>query len=193
MTSADLPRLIYLVLLAAAVIGWFLAENRGNLGQSARMMLAWGLIFLGAIAAYGLWGDISRQILPSQAVMQDGREIQVPRGSDGHFHLTLQVNGVSTGFLVDTGASDVVLTRDDARRAGIDIGKLAFLGTASTANGTVRTAFVRLKTLNLGPWTFSDVPVAVNGGEMTDSLLGMSFLSRFNRLEIKGNTLTLEP
>lgn len=193
MDSADLPRFIYLVILATAVVGWFIAENRRNMGKSVRMLLAWGLIFLGVVAGYGLWEDIRNDVRPQQAVLEDGSRIEVPRGPGGHFHLTLEVNGTPVDFLVDTGATDIVLTRRDAERVGLDPDNLAFLGSARTANGDVRTAFATVDRLALGPITFDRVRVAVNGGEMDGSLLGMSFLSRFGRLEIAGNKLILEP
>ncbi len=192
MDSQDLPRLIYLVLLGTAVAGWFIAENRQNLGKTARMGLAWGLIFLGVIAAYGLWGDIKSDVLPRQAVSEDGR-IEVPRSIDGHFHLTLRLNDEPVDFLVDTGASDIVLTLDDAKRVGLDPDNLAFLGTAQTANGTVKTAFATVDNISIGPVSFDRVRVSVNGGEMPGSLLGMSLLSRFDRLEINDNVLRLDP
>lgn len=192
MESADLPRLIYLVILGAAIAGWFIAENRRNLGQSARMALAWGLIFLGVVAGYGLWGDVRNDMAPRQALLDDGA-IEVPRRQDGHFHLTLHLNGEPVDFLVDTGASDIVLSLADAERVGLDPDNLAFLGVARTANGSVRTAFATVDDVSLGPVTFNRVRVAVNGGEMDGSLLGMSLLSQFNRLEISDNTLRLEP
>lgn len=193
MDNADLPRLIYLVLLGAAIAGWFIAENRQNLGKTARMGFAWGLIFLGVVAAYGLWEDVRRDIAPRQAVLEDGSAIEVPRGVDGHFHLTLEMNGQPVQFLVDTGATDIVLSLGDAERIGLDPANLAFLGTARTANGTVKTAFATVDEVALGPVAFNRVRVAVNGGEMRGSLLGMSFLSRFDRLEITDNRLRLEP
>lgn len=192
MDSQDLPRLIYLVLLGAAVIGWFIAENRGNLGKNVRMALAWGMIFLGVVAGYGLWEDVRGDVLPRQAVVENGGAIEVPRSPDGHFHLTLRLNGEPVEFLVDTGASDVVLSLDDARRAGLDPDQLAFLGSARTANGNVRTAFATLDTVSIGPATFENVRVAVNGGEMRGSLLGMTFLRQFDRLEISDGRLRLE-
>ena len=192
MDSNDLPRLIYLVLLGAAVVGWFLAENRGNLGKTARMGLAWGMIFVGIVAGYGLWDDIRSDVLPRQSVIAEDRIIEVPRMGDGHFSLTLRLNGEPVEFLVDTGATDMVLSLDDARRAGLDPDDLPFLGTARTANGTVRTAFTTVDEVALGPVTFNNVRVAVNGGEMRGSLLGMSFLNRFERLEIADNRLRLE-
>lgn len=192
MDSSELPRLIYLVLLGAAVVGWFIAENRGNLGQTARMAMAWGMIFVGIVAVYGLWADVKRDVLPQQTFVAEENLIEVPRGPDGHFHLTLQLNGQPIEFLVDTGATDMVLSLADAERAGLNPYELAFLGTARTANGTVRTAFTTLDTVALGPVEFQRVRAAVNGGEMRGSLLGMSFLSRFERLEIADNRLTLE-
>lgn len=192
MDSDSVARLIYLVLLGAAVAGWFLAENRANMGKNVRMALAWGMIFLGFLAGYGLWQDVKSDVLPSQAVIADGGAIEVPRGRDGHFHLTLDVNGEPVRFLVDTGASDVVLSMEDAERVGLNLDDLAFVGSARTANGTVSTAFATLDEVRLGPATFRDVGVAVNGGEMPGSLLGMSFLRRFDRLEISGEVLKLE-
>ncbi len=193
MDSADLPRLIYLVILGTALAGWLLAESRANLSRTLRMMIAWGLIFIGIIAGYGLWEDVSRDLAPRQTVLENGARIEVPRGPGGHYHLTLDLNGTPVTFLVDTGATDVVLTIEDARRVGIDPDSLAFLGSARTANGSVRTAFTTVDEMSLGPVTFNRVRVAVNGGEMDDSLLGMSFLNRFERLEITADGLVLEP
>lgn len=192
MDSDDLPRLLYLVLLGAAVVGWFVAENRGNLGKTARMAMAWGMIFVGMVAGYGLWEDIRSDVLPRQSVLAEDRIIEVPRQGDGHFSLTLRLNGEPVDFLVDTGATDMVLSLDDARSAGLNPSDLAFLGTARTANGTVKTAFATLDEVSIGPVTFNNVRVAVNGGEMNGSLLGMSFLNRFERLEIADNRLRLE-
>jgi aspartyl protease family protein len=192
MDNADLPRLIYLVLLGAAVVGWFIAENRGNLGATARMAMAWGMIFVGIVAGYGLWDDIRGDVMPRQSVLTENRIIEVPRSSDRHFNLTMRLNGEPIEFVVDTGATDMVLSLEDARRAGLNPDDLAFAGSARTANGTVRTAFTTVDEVAIGPVTFNNVRVAVNGGEMRGSLLGMSFLDRFDRVEISGNRLRLE-
>lgn len=192
MDNSELPRLIYMVLLGAAVVGWFIAENRGNLGATARMAMAWGMIFIGLIAGYGLWDDIRSDVMPRQAVITENRIIEVPRSSDRHFNLTMRLNGEPIEFVVDTGATDMVLSLDDARRAGLNPDDLAFAGTARTANGTVSTAFTTVDEVAIGPVTFDNVRVAVNGGDMRGSLLGMSFLDRFERVEISGNRLRLE-
>ncbi|MEM7720515.1 MAG: TIGR02281 family clan AA aspartic protease [Pseudomonadota bacterium] len=192
MDSEDLPRLIYLVLLGAAVVGWYLAENRARLGATARMAMVWGMIFVGLIAGYGLWDDIRSDVMPRQSVATEDRVIEVPRGNDHHFNMTLRLNGTPIDFVVDTGATDIVLSMADARAAGLNPDDLAFLGSARTANGTVSTAFTRVDEIAIGPVTFDNVRVAVNGGEMRGSLMGMSFLDRFERVEISGNRLRLE-
>ena len=193
MDGADIPRVAYLVILLTAVVGWVMAENRNSLGKSVRSLLVWGMIIIGVIAGYGLWGDIRNDHFPQQAVLSDGSGIEVPRAPDGHFHLTLGLNGVPVEFLVDTGASDVVLSRSDAARVGINLNELAFLGRANTANGVVKTAHTTVDRASLGPYQFDRLRVAVNDGDMDRSLLGMSFLSRFERLEISGNRMVLEP
>ena len=192
MDNGELPRLIYLVLLGTAVAGWFIAENRETLGKTARTAMVWAMIFLGLVAGYGLWEDVQDDLMPRQTVLTEENVIEVPRHGDGHFHLTLQLNGEPIEFLVDTGATDIVLSLRDAERAGLDPDNLAFVGSARTANGTVPTAFTRIREVALGPVVFNNVQAAVNGGEMRGSLLGMSFLSQFERLEIEGNTLRLE-
>lgn len=193
MDSSDFPRLVYLVILLTAVVGWLIAENRNSLGKTARSLIVWGLIFIGVMAGYGLWVDIRNDITPQQSVLEGGAGITVPRAQDGHFHLTVRINDVPVEFLVDTGATDIVLTRRDAERVGLDPDTMPFLGRANTANGVVETAYGSVDSVALGPFRFTDVDVAVNSGDMAGSLLGMSFLSRFSRLEISGNRLLLEP
>ena len=191
--EAELPRLIYLLVLGLAVVGWMFTEFRHSLGKTLRSAVAWILIFMGVIAAYGLWEDIRQDVSPRQTVIQDGSAIEVPKGPDGHFHLRLVVNDVPVWFLVDTGASDLVLTMEDAERVGLDPDQLAFIGRAETANGTVRTAPARLDRVEIGTFEFQNIPIAVNGGEMRTSLLGMEFLQLFDRLEIERDRLRLVP
>jgi aspartyl protease family protein len=149
-------------------------------------------IFLGAIVAVGLWPDVRDTVLPRQTVMENGGQIVVPVARDGHFYLSLDLNGVPVRFVIDTGASDMVLSGADAARIGLDTDQLIFSGRALTANGMVQTAPVRLDTVALGGLIDQDVRAVVNRGDLTESLLGMSYLRRFDRLEISGGQLVLE-
>ncbi len=192
MSADDTGRLIYLVLLGSAIGGYYLVSHRDRLGQMARQAALWGLIFIGVIAAAGLWSDISRDVIPRQSVFAEAGRIEVPQARDGHFYMVLEANGEAIDFVVDTGATDIVLNHADARRVGLDPDELMYTGVAGTANGMVRTARVTLDSLTLGPFTDSAVPVWVTEGEMRTSLLGMAYLRRFERLEISGGQLVLE-
>jgi aspartyl protease family protein len=190
MEGETLARLAYLILLLAAVGGWVMIEYRRRMGQALRTALAWGLIFLGVMAGYGLWEDIRRDTGPLQAmVVADGR-VEFQRAADGHFYAPIQVNGETILFMADTGATNIVLSTADADRLGIEREALAFTGQASTANGTVRTAMVRLPELVLGPFVDTDFPAYVTDGEMDVSLLGMDYLRRF-RVEIAEGRMIL--
>ncbi|NKX44742.1 retropepsin-like aspartic protease family protein [Roseicyclus persicicus] len=192
MTGEQIGSLAYLLLLGVVIAGWHFAANRKNLGRLAQQAAVWVFLFLGAIVAVGLWSDIRDTVVPRQALMQDGRQVVVPMAPDGHFYLTLEVNGVPVRFVVDTGASEVVLSGEDAARVGLSPDGLIFSGRAFTANGMVETAPVRLETVALGPHVDTGLRAVVNAGELTESLLGMSYLRRFQRLEISGGELVLE-
>lgn len=190
MSTDDYGRAIYLILLLCVVGGYFIVENRGRLGKSAQQALIWGLIFVGIIAGYGLWSDIRRDVLPRQSVLEGGR-IELPQARDGHYYATLLVNGVQVNFVIDTGASDIVLAREDAEKVGINTAELTYVGQAATANGIVRTARVTLDDMRLEEITDTDVRAVVNDGEMEGSLLGMAYLNRFTRMEIAGDRMIL--
>ena len=182
-------RVIYLGILVAAVGSYLLVEFRGRMGQMLRGMMSWGLIIVGLMAGYGLWNDMGRQMIPRQAVATGG-EVVLPRAADGHYYLILDVDGQPVEFMVDTGASGVVLSQDDARSLGIDPQTLVYLGSAQTANGTVRTARITLKNVRLGGYEDDTLKAYVNDGEMNGSLLGMDYLGRY-RIEIAGDQMIL--
>jgi len=180
-------RVIYLGILVAAVGSYLLVEFRGRMGQMVRGLVSWGLIIVGLMAGYGLWNDMSVKIMPQQSVA-DGGEIVLPRAPDGHYYVTLQVDGQPIEFMVDTGASGMVLAREDAVRLGIDPASLAYLGSAQTANGTVRTSRITLETVELGAYRDAKLRAFVTEGEMGGSLLGMDYLGRF-KIEIAGGEM----
>jgi len=190
MTGDDYGRAIYLVLLLLVVAGYFIVDNRAHLGRVAQQAMIWGLIFVGFIAVFGLWSDIRSDLSPRQSV-SDAGAIELPRAPDGHFYLTAQINGADITFVVDTGATDIVLSQDDARAVGIDPDALDYLGSASTANGVVRTARVTLDDFRLEGMADTRLRAVVNQGDLDGSLLGMAYLDRFSRIEIAGDRMIL--
>lgn len=109
---------------------------------------------------------------------------------EGHVYLDAVVNGSSVKFVVDTGASMVVLTLRDAAAAGISRTNLDFSIRTQTANGVGRAAPVKLRELRIGQFSATDVPAAVVEN-LQMSLLGQTFLKRLASYEMRGGVLTL--
>ena len=126
----------------------------------------------------------------------EGRElsdgvVQLNREPDGHFYADVQVNGATLHMLVDTGATEIALTREDARNAGIgtSIGMPNVVGRG--ADGDVHGEVTTLERVSLGEKTVEGLPaVVLNSGEQ--SLLGQSFLSKFDRVQIEGDKMLLQ-
>lgn len=189
----ETARLIYLVVLGAMLIGYFASDFRHKLNQNLQMAAIWLLIFMAAIAAYSFRDVIGGEIFRATPVAGAEGGIGIRRSEDGHFYMVLQANGQNIEFVVDTGASDIVLTQDDARMAGINMAALSFSGEASTANGIVPIADARLDSLNVPGFFLNNVLVSVNGGDLDRSLLGMTYLNRFSKIAIEGERMVLTP
>ena len=182
-------RLVYLLLLLGALVGSYFFLTRRRIRVAVQQAASWAFIFVGAIVAYGLWNDVKNAVeIPKVEVSEES--ITLTRARDRHYYVTMNVNGESIRFLIDTGATDLVLTKADAEAAGIDFASLEFYGRARTANGEVRIAPVKLDRVEIGPWTHRNVQASVNEGELDTSLLGQSFLSRFQKIEISDGRMT---
>ena len=184
-------RLFYLALLGMALAGGVFYNYRARLGTAAQHAAIWVLIFLGVTIAYGFKDQLSSQLYPGTARPVDERTIELRRADDGHFYARVRVNDAEIRFMVDTGATNLVLSQRDARRIGLAMDSLNYLLPSSTANGTVYGAGVVLDRVELGGFVDTDVRAVVNGGRMDISLLGMSYLDRFRRFSVEGDRLLL--
>lgn len=184
-------RVFYLLILGLALLAWVFGAYRGRLGQAAQHLAIWGLIFAGVVIAYGFSDQLREQLSPSSLVAVSEDSAVLRRGRDGHFHARIDVNGVPVDFLVDTGASAIVLSQRDAARVGLHPERLTFSTPATTANGVIHSAPVILDEMRLGPFTDREVGAMVNGGELETSLLGMRYLDRFAGFSVTGDRMTL--
>lgn len=126
---------------------------------------------------------------PATSVNLGSGAVTLERESDGHFYADAQVNGMPVRFVVDTGASGIALSRDDAQRAGILLDSNTQL-VGSGASGDVYGNVVRLDRVNLGIKEVRDVSaVVLEGGQQ--SLLGQSFLAEFDNVVIEGDRMVL--
>lgn len=190
MSGDERAYFFYLLILLLFIGGGFLFGYRQKLSTTLQQAAIWVLIFMGVVIAYGFSDTLRRQVMPSRATQSvDGYEVQ--RARDGHFYLTLQVNGKNIPFVVDTGATSIVLSQGDAEKVGIDLAALTYLGRAKTANGVVKTASTILDRIALGDTVDYDVRASVNGGEMDGSLLGLAYLNRFSEISMRGDRLIL--
>ena len=112
--------------------------------------------------------------------------------SNGHFMAKAEINGRTIQVMVDTGASAVALSHEDARKAGFRPADLDFDVPVSTANGVVKAASVTIRRIGIGGVSVEDVKgMVLPEGALTGTLLGMSFLSRLDSFEVRNGVLYL--
>jgi aspartyl protease family protein len=126
----------------------------------------------------------------SQPINELDQSVELSRDSNGYFYADVQINGAPVHAVVDTGATVIALSRDDARAAGIatSIGMNDVVGQG--ADGAVKGEQVMLDRVTLGQKSVEGVPAIVlsNGGQ---SLLGQSFLTKFASVKIEGDKMVL--
>jgi aspartyl protease family protein len=176
------------VLLVRRYSGWaMLRDAAAWVGVAA--VIAVGYSFRDEFRT--VYQRVAGELMPNRGVQVGGHAVAFRAAENGHFHLEAAIDGVKLHFMVDTGASDVVLSERDARRLGLDPTKLAYTRTYRTANGVVQGAPVTLSEVRIGPIVLHRVEGSVNRGQMGVSLLGQSFLNRLSGYSVENGVLTL--
>lgn len=184
--------------------GGMLGTYSGRAGAMLRDAVTWLALGLGLVTLYAYKDELMPiaarvvgELIPGSAMTVEQSaggvaEVRIRKRLDGHFTATVDVNGKPISMIVDTGASTIVLRPEDAQKAGIDVSKLTFKVPVLTANGRTVAARVRLDKVGIGPLDRQKVEALVaQPGALTQSLLGMSFLSRLRSYEFSGDFLTL--
>ena len=186
-------------LAIAAMVSASLAARRTPWRDSLRDALIWTAIVAVLWVGYVFKDDAKElglrmvsSIAPSVPMASANGDLTISQSSDGSYYISGAVNGQPVTFLVDTGASDVVLTQEDARRAGIDVGALTYSRASSTANGIGRDSPVTVSSLEVSGVRLLEFPVVVNKAPMPNSLLGMSYLRRLKSFRFDHNRLILQ-
>lgn len=194
-TAQALPLVLIGIIVAASVL-----VRRYRFSELVSGALMWVGIFGVAMIAYAYRDDLQvvagrvlGELAPSVAVVDSsGGTATFRRGRGGHFEVGTAVNGAGIDMIFDTGASAVVLTNEDAGRAGIDTSNLTYDVRVSTANGTGRAARVTLASLDIGGIKRSRVRAFIaEPGALEQSLLGLTFLETLESYSVTGNTLQL--
>ena len=163
------------------------------------------VVLVGALSAVGAAGAVvnfdATQTFGQQAnaqlavtpVAASATPAQVTKAADGHYWATADVNGSAVRFLVDTGATAVALTANDAKRLGLDLSKLTYGVPVTTADGKTMAAQVKLRTVTIAGARVENVDALVLQSGLETSLLGMSYLGLLSSFEATRTALILKP
>ena len=194
----DSASIIEMVAILAFVSSGLIYARQINLGEAARNLALWGMIAAVLLVAYSFKDSLQERtarirsaLVPGAPVQTGPRTLILTAGESGNFFVYGRVNGARVRFVVDTGASDIVLSPDDARRAGINLADLSFDKLYETANGAGYGAAVTLDSLTIGPIRETGVRASVNKAPMSSSLLGMAFLKSLKSFEVSKDRLVL--
>jgi aspartyl protease family protein len=184
--------------------------------SAARELAGWlliGLVGFGCLYYFADLSFVSQKILgvdlpslhgsrpapggqtgPQKSAQPSGydRQVHLQAADNGHFFSPVELNGHDISVMVDTGATDVALTYEDAEAAGLTVHERDFSVEMQTANGPGRAAPVMLDRIRIGDIEVRDVEAFVaEPGKLFQTLLGMSFLRRLSRIEMQGRELIL--
>jgi aspartyl protease family protein len=200
LANDDFARLVMFGVIGLTIAAGIAQSGRHRFGTIARAALVWLALILGLVAAYGyrdnLVGVADRvQSLLVPGTPADGPEpgsITIAKSMDGHFRVRAMVDGRIVTMVVDTGASEVVLTERDAIAAGIDPAGLIYDARVSTANGETTAATIRIGTLAIGSIAEKNIRALVaRPGSLQQSLLGMNFLNRLSSFTVERRQLVM--
>jgi aspartyl protease family protein len=184
---------------ALILVGSALMARRIPFARAWRMALMWVLIFGVAFLLFafrddfGLVGQRLRAAIDPEAGIVSGETLRIPMSDDGHFWVRANVNGVEQRFLIDSGATTIVLSAEAAKAAGITSDEDQFASMVQTANGTVAAKRIRIDRLAVGPIS-RDSLAAITAPEFGDvNVLGMNFLSTLSGWGVERRTLILKP
>ena len=199
LNSQQTGHVVFLVLVLIIVAGGAF-RRRHAAAELIGALILWAGIFALVLTGYAYRGEILSaatrvygELTPGKPIV-DSRTgaVRFTRGLSGHFEVDATINGAAVPLIFDTGASAMVLTSGDARKAGIDVAKLRFDTAVSTANGMGKAAMVVLDSINVGGIIRHNIRAYVTeGGALDTSLLGMTFLETLTRYAVSQDSLEL--
>ena len=196
--DGDLASLVYkigfLILVGAAVLRVF----RDRMGEAVQAALTWVIVGLVLVAGYTYRSTLKdaadrilAELVPGRAVAR-GHTVEIARNNTGDFQIATEVNGARVPMVLDTGATSVMLTRDAAIAAGLPVEMIKYNVNIETANGRTQAAAATIDRIAIGGIVERSVPALIaQPGQLKTSLLGMSFLSRLQSWEVRGDHVVM--
>jgi aspartyl protease family protein len=198
LSTNDFGSLAYKIMLLVFLGAAFLTLFRERFAQALIATLLWVAVGLVLVVGYSYRFEVHEVAdrvlveLMHGHVASHGRTVEVARTNGGDFSISAQINGAPVHMVLDTGASSVVLTHDDAKAAGLPLALLNYTVSIETANGRANAAPITLDRIALGSLEERSVEaLVVQPGQLRTSLLGMSFLNRLQGWQVNGDRLVL--
>ncbi len=198
LSNSDQQSFVYSLLLLILLVSSLVFRREMALSKVLKYLALWALIAFVAIGFYSYryqFFDFKERVVgainPTAARMNDRGQIVINLSSDGHFYVDTKINQVPIRFMIDTGASDIVIDKIQAQKIGINPQDLIFNKRYQTANGASFGASIVLHEIQLGEVIFTDINASVNSAELGTPLLGMSFLRQFKKYEFYQDQLVL--
>jgi aspartyl protease family protein len=197
-STGDFASLAYKIAILVFAGAAALIMFRERFAQALTAAVFWVVLALILVIGYSYRFElrdvadrVMAELMPGHVITRR-RSVEVARTANSDFDVTTQINGARVAMVLDTGASSVVLTRDDAKAAGLPLEVLAYTANIDTANGRTRAASVTLDRIAVGGLVERSVEALVaQPGQLKTSLLGMSFLNRLQSWEVRGDRLLL--
>lgn len=197
--SGDQSMQLIAALLMLVLVGSSLLSRRLPIGQVARMVAGWVLIFGAVLVGFSYRAELSAVAvrvlgdLRGERGQTVGGTLRIPMAEDGHFWIRGRINGSEQRFLVDSGATSTALSVAAANAAGVEIESGGFPVMLNTANGTIEARRAVVNELAIGPIRSRALGVVVSPAFGNTNVLGMNFLSSLESWRVEGRTLVLEP
>src|ERR1700683_2315636 len=199
LSNRDFSSLAYKIAILVFVSGTVLTLFRERLTEAITAALLWVAVGLFLVIGYSYRFELHEiadrvlaELVPGHVISR-GRTVAAARSNGGEFGVSTEINGARVPMVLDTGASSVVLTRDDAKAAGLPLEVLDYSVNIDTANGRTRAAPVTLDRIAVGGLVERSVDALVaQPGQLRMSLLGMSFLNRLQSWQVSGDRLVLQ-
>jgi aspartyl protease family protein len=192
--TGNSPQVVYYALGVVLLLSSLLAM-RLPIGKALKMVVAWCGIFAAFFVLFAFRGEFQHfgQRIKAEALGTpdvEGEEMRIPMGEDGHFWVEGSINGKSTRFLIDSGASVTTISRDTAQSVGVPLDGRRWV--VETANGAAPIIQSSADRLQVGFVSRSDLPIDINERDETN-VLGMNFLSSLSSWRVEGSYLILRP
>ncbi len=198
LNESDWQNFAYIALLLAFMAPRLLSREM-PFAKTLQYIALWGFVALFFVSLYTyryqlieFKDKIFSAVSPTSPTINKNGQIVIKIAQDGHFYIDTKINNLDVRFMIDTGASDVIISQKEAKRIGVNFEKLNFNKIYQTANGKTSGANIVLDEIWIADRKFEKVNASINKSEMGQSLLGMSFLKRFNKYEFYREELILE-